>query len=76
MTAKIKELKEQALLLTPEEREILAQEILHSLADESLTDIDKVWINEAEKRYTLYKKGKRMTIPYKKVLEKIRKEIE
>ena len=76
MTTKVKELKELALLLSPEEREILAQEILHSLDNTSLTDIDKAWIEEAEKRYEVYKNGKRKTIPYKQVLENIRKEIE
>ena len=76
MTAKIRELKEQALLLTPEEREILVQEILNSLDNASLTEVDKAWIEEAEKRYEEYKKGKRKTIPYKKVLENIRKVIE
>jgi putative addiction module component (TIGR02574 family) len=59
MNTRVKELKEQALLLSPGEREQLAGEILHSLDSEQLTDIDKAWIAEAEKRYTEYKSGKR-----------------
>ena len=76
MTARVIELKEQALLLSPQEREILAEEILHSLGNEDLNDVDSAWIEEAEKRYKAYQSGKRKTIPYKKVLENIRSEIE
>ena len=74
MTIQIKKLKDQALLLSPEEREILAEEILHSLDNELLSNIDKAWIEEAEKRYDNYKSGKTRAIPFNEVKRNIRKE--
>lgn len=54
-TAKL--LAEKALSLSPVERIQLVETILVSL-DKPDTSIDKIWIEEAEKRYLAYKQGK------------------
>jgi putative addiction module component (TIGR02574 family) len=63
------------MLLSPEEKEILAEEILHSLDNDPINEIDSAWIEEAEKRYENYKKGKTKAAALNEVLEKIKKEI-
>ncbi|MDJ0839581.1 MAG: addiction module protein [Acidobacteriota bacterium] len=62
MTA-LAEIEEKALTLPPDERERLAGALLHSLADEPLSEIECAWLDVAEERYTAYKAGKRQGIP-------------
>jgi len=75
MRANLKEVEEQALRLSPRDREILAETILHSLEGESITEIDEAWVAEAEKRYQSYKKGKVQGIPGKQLFSEIRQEL-
>ena len=57
MSTQLQKIEEQALLLPPNDREILVQRLLYSLDNAPLTDIDEAWIREAEKRYRDYKEG-------------------
>ncbi len=52
-----RELLEQALKLDPSERLELVDGVLHSL-DRPDPAIDQVWLEEAERRLTLYRAGK------------------
>jgi len=49
--AALDEIQRQALQLSPPERESLAGSLLHSLKNEPLSDIDKAWVIEAERRF-------------------------
>jgi putative addiction module component (TIGR02574 family) len=52
-----RELLEQALKLDPTERLDLVDRVLHSL-DRPDPAIDRIWIEEAERRLTAYRAGK------------------
>jgi len=58
MLSKIKEIKEEALRLPSHERAQLAEHLISSLDDEEDQEAEKLWIEEAEKRYREYKEGK------------------
>lgn len=75
MSTQLKEIEKQAVLLPPEEKESLIQTLLHSLDDAPLTEIDELWIQEAEKRYRDYKKGITEGIPGEKIFAEIRREL-
>lgn len=57
-----RELIEQALKLDPSERLELIDRVLHSL-DQPDPAIDRMWIEEAERRLTDYRAGKVRGIP-------------
>jgi len=74
--SKVQELEQQALLLPPEDREILAAHLLHSLDDAPLTEVDQAWVEEAERRYQDFKSGKTQGISGDDVFAQIRRELE
>ena len=63
MTAIMEKIEKEILSLSREERAFLADRLLRSLDGESLTDVDKAWVAEAEQRYAEYQEGKRKPIP-------------
>lgn len=65
-----KELLKQALKLTPDERFELADQVLHSL-DRPDPVIDKLWLDEAERRLAAYRAGKVEAIPAEAIFGKI-----
>ena len=75
MATQLKEVEQQALELSPHDREVLADRLIHSLDDEPLSDVDEAWIQEAERRYQDYKNGKVKGIPGDQVFGKIRREL-
>jgi len=57
MSLKGKEIEEEALRLPSHEQAQLAERLIHSL-DEEDPEADKLWREEAERRYRAYKEGK------------------
>lgn len=62
-----KELIDTALKLPPDERFALIDELLHSL-DRPDPDLDRVWIEEAERRLAAYRSGRVRGIPAEDVV--------
>ena len=60
------ELVAQAIRLNPVERFDLVDQVLHSL-DQPSPEIDRVWIEEAEKRLAAYRAGKVKGIPAEEI---------
>jgi len=58
MLSKIKEIEEKALRLPSRERAQLAEHLISSLDEEEDPEAEKLWIEEAERRYREYKGGK------------------
>ena len=75
MSPQLKDIEKKAVLLPPNEKKSLIQTLLHSLDDAPLTEIDELWIQEAEKRYWDYKKGLTEGIPGEKIFDEIRREL-
>ena len=68
----IDELKAEALRLTPEERAELASELLVSLDDLSASEIEKLWLEEAERRDAALDNGSARAIPADEVFSSAR----
>lgn len=56
MNTSLKQIEEQALSLSAEERARLAEVMLESLA-EPLADVEQAWAEEIEKRVAAYDRG-------------------
>ncbi|NLD38409.1 MAG: addiction module protein [Desulfatiglans sp.] len=67
MSDLLKKIEDEALGLTNQERAFLADRLLSSLSEDTLTDVDAAWIAEAERRYKEYKEGKRPGIKAQEV---------
>ncbi len=63
------EIVELALKLEPTERFELVDQILHSL-DKHDPDMDRIWLEEAERRLTAYRAGKVSGIPAEEIFGK------
>ena len=75
MTALMREIEKQARLLSIEERELLAERLLAAASGAPLTDLDVIWLEEAEKRYSLWKAGRTKGVAAEDALENIRREL-
>ncbi len=75
METELNDLEQQALLLPPEAREVLASRLLHSLGNEPLNEIDEAWIQEAERRYQNFRLGRTQGISGEHVFDDMRREL-
>ncbi|MHC1727279.1 MAG: addiction module protein [Syntrophobacteraceae bacterium] len=74
--ALIREIEKQARMLSTEERELLAERLLTMANEAPLTDLDIVWLEEAERRYSLWKTGQTEGIAAEQALSDIRRELQ
>lgn len=72
MTKPARELESKALRLPRRERARLAQRLISSLDSEVDADVDKLWLQEAERRLGELKSGKTAGSPAEKVIRKAR----
>ncbi len=75
MSPELQKIENEALLLPPEDREILIQKLQQSLDGSENNDIEQAWIQEAEERYSNYKNGITKGIPGDKIFSEIRREL-
>ena len=73
MTALALQPEKQASKLSIVERERLAERILAPLESLRLTSVYQAWIEEAERRYSYWKRGHSKAIPAAQALADIRK---
>ena len=60
---------EEALHLKPQERYIIIENLVHSL-NQPDEEINKVWIEESQKRLRAYKEGTARTVSYDQIFHK------
>ena len=72
MSLKVKEIEKEALRLDPRERALLAEHLIGSLDVEEDPEAERLWIEEAERRYKEYKAGKVKAKPAETVLREAR----
>jgi len=70
-----REILEGAMRLPPVERAQLIELIIESFDVEPESDIQKMWINEAQRRLDLHKSGDGNTLTEEEVFNRIEKEI-
>jgi putative addiction module component (TIGR02574 family) len=66
-----RELSEKIKCLSPDEKLALVDLILTEL-DKPDPEIDRIWAEEARKRWEAYKSGKVESVPYEDVMKKYR----
>jgi putative addiction module component (TIGR02574 family) len=72
MASPAREVESRALRLSRRERARLAQRLISSLDQEVSPDVDKLWLQEAERRLRELKSGRAAGIPAEKVVRKAR----
>jgi len=72
MTKPAREIESKALRLSRRERARLAQRLISSLDPEVDAEVEKLWLQEAERRLGELKSGKVAGIPAVKVIRKAR----
>jgi len=72
MTKPAREIESKALRLSRRERARLAQRLISSLDPEVDAEVEKLWLQEAERRLGELKSGKAAGIPAEKVIRKAR----
>ena len=68
MSPDLKKCETQALKLTPQERAALAEHLIASLDAIDDTENERLWLEEADRRYQEYKKGNIQARPAGEVL--------
>ena len=75
MPLSVKEIEGEALQLSPHERAQLAEHLIHSLNEEEDPDAERLWIEEAERRYREYKEGRVKAKPAEAVFKEARSKL-
>ena len=60
------EIIEEAIYLKPQDRYIIIENLIHSLNKPDI-EIDKIWVQESQKRLKAYKEGTIKTLSYDQV---------
>jgi putative addiction module component (TIGR02574 family) len=72
MSPDLKKCEAQALKLTPQDRAALAEHLIASLDTLDDAENERLWLEEADRRYQEYKKGKIQARSAKEVLRDAR----
>ena len=75
MSPELKECEAQALMLKPEERAFWAEHLISSLDSLNDSENERLWLEEADRRYQGYKKGNISARPAEDVLRDARSAI-
>jgi putative addiction module component (TIGR02574 family) len=73
MAASLSDLEQQARTLSPDDRARLAEILLESLQDTSLSDIEAAWNAEIEQRVAAYDRGELETFSAEVVFAEARR---
>lgn len=76
MPSKTKKIEEEALRLSSHERAQLAEHLISSLDELEDPEAERLWIEEAERRYQEYKQGKVKVKPAEMVFKEARSKLE
>jgi hypothetical protein len=76
MSALFDELEKQARLLTPQEKATLAHILIEGLDPSVDSDVEQIWIAEAQRRYQAYLKGELESLPGDEVMSRARSRLQ
>jgi len=72
MSALFDELEKQARLLTPQQKAALARILIEELDPATDSQVEQLWIAEAQRRYDAYLQGELESLPGDEVLSRAR----
>ena len=74
MTTKTVQIEKEAIRLPVRDREELAERLIQSLDHVPLTGVEEAWGQEAERRFSAWRRGEREGIPTARAFKQIRKD--
>ncbi len=72
MTALLEKIEREAMSLSREDRERLAQDLIAGLENSPHSEIEQAWIDEAERRYDDWKAGRTKAVPAEDAIAEMR----
>lgn len=75
MSKSVAELEQEARRLPAQDRALLAQHLIASIDPGEDVDADVVWLEEAERRYQMYRQGKLTTKPADQVFREAKSKL-
>jgi len=75
MSPELKELEQQALRLSAEDRELLANHLFQSVHNQALNEIDEAWMQLAEERFRAWKEHPESGVGEKEFFERIEQKL-
>jgi len=75
MSKQLEKITQEAMQLELEERALLARTLLRSMDQPSESEIERLWLEEAERRLQAYREGKVKGIPAEQVFNRAIAEI-
>jgi len=75
MSKQLEEITRAAMQLDLEERALLAGTLLRSVDPPSESEIERLWLDEAQRRLQAYREGKAKGIPAEQVFNRVIAEI-
>lgn len=75
MSTLFHELEKQARLLTPEEKASLARILIEELDPATDSDVERLWIEESQRRYEAYLRGELKAISGDDVMSRARRRL-
>lgn len=76
MSTLLDDLQRQALALTPQEKATLARILIEGLDPTLDSEVEQVWIAEAQRRYQAYLNGELEALPGDEVMAKARSRLQ
>lgn len=75
MGPKLLEIEREAIRLPVKDRETLAERLMRSVKRQPLTQVEEVWVKEAERRFSAWRRRERIGVPVERVFEWLRKDL-
>jgi putative addiction module component (TIGR02574 family) len=75
MSPKLLEIQRKVAGLPAKDREMLAERLMRSVDRVPLTQVEEVWVKEAERRFAAWRRGEREGVPAEKAFKQIRKDL-
>ena len=72
MSTLFEQLERQARMLTPQEKASLARILIEELDTSSDTDVERLWIEESQRRYEAYLRGELKSVSGEEVMSRAR----
>ncbi len=72
MSTLFDELEKQARLLTPQEKATLARILIEELDPSADSQVEQLWVAEAQRRYDAYLQGELKSLPGDEVMSRAR----
>lgn len=75
MSPKLLEIEREAIRLPVKNRETLAERLMRSVKHQPLTQAEESWVKEAERRFSVWRRGKHAEVPIDLAFKQIRKDV-